>query len=333
MSDALYERYKDALRRGHSAAQRGRFDEAIAAYAGGRHDRPGPGDAAVEPRRRPRPDRPDQPEALAAYDAALARAPEDEAAAPRPRRAAGDGRAARAEAADTLDRLVVVLDRGGSPRRRRPTPPASPSSSPSHAAAARAWSVLRRAGLARGRAISRPRPIAARRGASASQPGSDSPRRRAVEPKRDPRRAVLSAAAVLTATAETALDGGDHDEARRCYLEAAAAQRSIGNLHAALDACYQALAVAPAAGDVHLALTELYLDRGWRAAGRRQAGPARPAGRPRRRTTSRGPGCARWPPSASPRTPGWRPSAPDATGRDRARGGGRAGPDATLGRR
>ena len=31
MSDA-FERYKDALRRGHAAAQRGRFDEAIAAF-------------------------------------------------------------------------------------------------------------------------------------------------------------------------------------------------------------------------------------------------------------------------------------------------------------
>ena len=31
-----------------------------------------------------------------------------------------------------------------------------------------------------------------------------------------------------------------------------------------MDACYQALAVSPAAGDVHLTLTELYLDRGWR---------------------------------------------------------------------
>ena len=39
-----------------------------------------------------------------------------------------------------------------------------------------------------------------------------------------------------------------------------------GTCHAALDACYLALAVAPAAGDVHLALAELYLDRGWRSA-------------------------------------------------------------------
>ena len=32
MSEALYERYKDALRRGHIAAQRGRPEEALTAY-------------------------------------------------------------------------------------------------------------------------------------------------------------------------------------------------------------------------------------------------------------------------------------------------------------
>ena len=32
MSDALYERYKDALRRGHVAALRGRQDAALTAY-------------------------------------------------------------------------------------------------------------------------------------------------------------------------------------------------------------------------------------------------------------------------------------------------------------
>ena len=71
---------------------------------------------------------------------------------------------------------------------------------------------------------------------------------RAAEAKRDPRRPVLAAAAVMTAAAEAALDKGDLDEARGSYLEAAAAQRSIGNLNAALDQCYQALALAPADG-------------------------------------------------------------------------------------
>ena len=32
MTEALYERYKDALRRGHVAAQRGRLEEALDAY-------------------------------------------------------------------------------------------------------------------------------------------------------------------------------------------------------------------------------------------------------------------------------------------------------------
>ena len=39
---------------------------------------------------------------------------------------------------------------------------------------------------------------------------------------------------------------------------------AVGNLHAAMDPCYQALAIAPAEADVHLVLAELYLDRGWR---------------------------------------------------------------------
>jgi thioredoxin-like negative regulator of GroEL len=39
----------------------------------------------------------------------------------------------------------------------------------------------------------------------------------------------------------------------------------LGRLHAAIDACYEALAIAPADPDIHLALAELYLDQGWRA--------------------------------------------------------------------
>jgi tetratricopeptide (TPR) repeat protein len=111
MSDALYERYKDALRRGHVAALRGRQDAALAAY----------GEAA-----KLAPDRPlplvgigtvlaglgKHGQALAAYDAALERAPADEAAL-RGRAdvlvAAGD----RARAADALDRLSAALEANG----------------------------------------------------------------------------------------------------------------------------------------------------------------------------------------------------------------------------
>ena len=242
MSEALYERYKDALRRGHAAALRGRFDEAIAAYAEA---------ASIAPDRA-------MPqaslagvlartgrisEALAAYEVALSRAPEDEASLRgRAEMLAITGR--RVDAAETLDRLSAVLDRDG--RLLEATD-----------AAASRPRVRRVTRPPRGRGRVRDPPAGGRRrpGVRGAQPGarharrpSDGrrrPRRPAagagtasssfVEQKRDPRRSVMSAAAVLTAAAETALDGGDQDEARRCYLEAAAAQRSIGNLHAAMD--------------------------------------------------------------------------------------------------
>jgi tetratricopeptide (TPR) repeat protein len=248
VTDAL-ERYKDALRRGHAASLRGAFDEAIAAYREA---------ATIAPDRAmpqaslagvlARTGR--LSEALAAYDVALARQAEDEASL--------RGRAEmlvimgrRAEAADTLDRLADVLDRDGR---------LADACDVARRALDLAESRARRQGLEamveRLRESGDASGVADLEAALGTTP--------VAEPKRDPRKPVLAAAAVLSAAAETALDAGDPDEARRCYLEAAAAQRSIGNLHAALDQCYQALAISPADGAVHLALTELYLDRGWR---------------------------------------------------------------------
>jgi tetratricopeptide (TPR) repeat protein len=255
VSEALYERYKEALRRGHAASLHGRFDEAIAAYAEA---------ASIAPDRAmpqaslagvlARTGR--LSEALAAYEVALARAPEDEASLRgRAEMLAITGR--RAEAAETLDRLAAVLDRDG--RLLEATD-----------AARRALGLAESRGRREGveALVVRLQEAGidpASQGLGLSLGTLEGPATSAAaEPRRDPRRAVMSAAAVMTAAAETALDGGDPNEARRCYLEAAAAQRSIGNLHAAMDACYQALAVSPADGDVHLSLTELYLDRGWR---------------------------------------------------------------------
>jgi thioredoxin-like negative regulator of GroEL len=70
--------------------------------------------------------------------------------------------------------------------------------------------------------------------------------------------------AALTLSVEEALEAGDLDEARRRALIAAAAHRAVGQFHAAMDVCYQALAIEPSDPDIHLALAELYLDRGWR---------------------------------------------------------------------
>jgi tetratricopeptide (TPR) repeat protein len=260
VSEAPFERYKDALRRGHAASLRGSFDVAMAAYREA---------AAIAPDRA-------MPqaslagvlartgrisEALVAYDVALARQPEDEASLRgRAEMLAIVGR--RSEAAETLDKLADVLERDGR---------LLDACEVARRALELAESRARRQGLEA--MVERLRASGADTAADGLADAlgtNDGPAlvggkaAMAAEAKRDPRRAMLAAAAVLAAAAETALDGGDIDEARRCYLEAAAAQRSIGNLHAALDQCYQALAIAPAGGDVHLALTELYLDRGWR---------------------------------------------------------------------
>ncbi len=259
MSEALYDRYKDALRRGHAASVQGRFAEAITAYreaAGIAPDRAMPqaslaGILARTGR---------ISEALAAYDLALARQPEDEASLRgRAEMLAITGRPA--DAADTLDRLAVVLEREGR---------LADAGEVARRALELAESRSRRQGLET--LVDRLRtagddPAAdalARALGTFEDPAAPAASSVPAEPKRDPRRAMLTAAAALSAAAETALDGGDIDEARRCYLEASEAQRSIGNLHAALDQCYQALAISPADGSVHLALTELYLDRGWR---------------------------------------------------------------------
>src|SRR4029078_7078690 len=108
---ALYERYKDALRRGHVAAQRGRLDEALVAY--GEAGRGAP-DRARPPRgigqvliRLGKPN-----EANAAFGRALERAPDDEAAL----RGRADTLARlgdRIRAAETLDRLAAVVDVAG----------------------------------------------------------------------------------------------------------------------------------------------------------------------------------------------------------------------------
>lgn len=71
-------------------------------------------------------------------------------------------------------------------------------------------------------------------------------------------------ATALVLEAEAALDAGDAATARDRLLAAAAAHQAAGRFAAALDACYVALAVAPADTDLHLALVDMYLARGWR---------------------------------------------------------------------
>ncbi len=271
MSGTLYEGYKEALRRGHLAALRGRLETALAAYRDASRMAPdralpyvGLGGVLARLGR--------LEDALAAYSAALSRAPSEEAAL----RGRADVQAEmghRVDAAATLDSLATVLEAQGrladacdaarralelaESRGRRKGFTAlvaglrSNSGDPAAAEAlARALSVLEsdpsvvpsRTAAPGAEALSEP--------ADAAAPAESPP------PPSDP--------GALTLAVEAAIDAGNVDETRRTAVLAVSGHRSVGQLHAAIDACYEALAIAPADAEIHIALAELYLDRGWR---------------------------------------------------------------------
>jgi tetratricopeptide (TPR) repeat protein len=269
VSEVLYEQYKDALRRGHMAALRGRLDAAAAAYREAARIAPdralpyvGLGGVLTRLGR--------ADDALAAYGLALDRAPTDEGAMHgRADVLAALGR--RAEAAETLDRLALILERDGrladacdvarralelaeSRGRRRQVESlvarlrtAAPEDAAAADALERALGILES-----GPGVT---PKASRTTADGEADGATA------GPASPPRPPDPS---LLTLAVEEALEAGDLEEARRRALIAAIGHREVGQFHAAMDACYQALAILPSDPDIHLLLAELYLDRGWR---------------------------------------------------------------------
>ena len=263
MSDALYERYKDALRRGHVAAHRGRLDEALDAYGEAARiapDRASPmvgiGQVLV---------RLEKPaEAASAFDLALERAPDDETAL----RGRADLHAAhgdRVAAAATLDRLASALD--ASRRTADSLDAASRALDLAESRSRRATLQAMVDGLAAdpasattaALALSRANELLAGPIGPEAEPSTPSPSTEPPEPPEPPFDAAVAMAAV-----ESAAASGDAARTRSAALTAARGHRAAGQLHAAIDACYQALATNPADPSVHLALAELYIDRGWR---------------------------------------------------------------------
>jgi tetratricopeptide (TPR) repeat protein len=273
-TEILYERYKDALRRGHVAALRGRTDEAIGAYAEAislAPDRPlahiSRAGVLVKVGR--------LDEALAGYERALRLAPRDVAAlGGRAEALARLGR--RTDAADAFDFLADIHEAAGRTAEacdtaRRALEQAESKARRRHIedltiklreavgdqaaeqALARALHVLEEVAPALPRATAAAG--AAPATASAADAGPEAPEA-VVEPPPD----VL----VLALEAEEALDLGDLATARDRLLSLAAAHQAAGRYAAALDACYGALAVAPSDTNLHLALVDLYLARGWR---------------------------------------------------------------------
>ena len=252
MSEALFERYKDALRRGHVASQRGRFDEALDAYSEAARvapDRALPlvGIGLVLTRLGK------STEALSAFDLALERSPTDETAL-RGRVDMLLGLGDRVRAAETLDRLVPVLE--SADRRAEAID-----------SAARALDLAESRGRREAlqamvdRLVADP-DAAATAGealghAQALLAGPIGPEPEPPPPPFDP--------AAAMAAVEDAAASGEADATRSAALAAARGHRAAGQIHAAIDACYQALATNPADPTLHLALAELYVDRGWRA--------------------------------------------------------------------
>jgi tetratricopeptide (TPR) repeat protein len=265
VSDALYERYKDALRRGHVAAVRDRLDAALVAYSEAadiapERALPHASLAAVLVRLGRR------EEALAAYGRAIDRAPHDEAAlSGRAQLMAVLGR--RVDAADDLDVVAETQEADGRLVEAADTALRALQLAESKARRRHVEALARTlretpgnelAAAALERALGVGEPIAEAGDTSAGTSAAGEMAESALPPPPPPD------GAVLTAEAEELLDAGDTDGARDRLIRAARAHHGNGRISAALDACYLALGIAPFDFELHLLLAELYLEQGWR---------------------------------------------------------------------
>jgi tetratricopeptide (TPR) repeat protein len=279
MTDALYERYKDALRRGHVAAIRERFDAALVAYSEAAEIAPeralphsSLGGVLARLGRRE--------EALAAYGRALDRAPRDEgslsgragllAALGRPADAAADldlladTREEAGKLAEASDTVLQALRLAESRARRRHLEAIvrqlrdMPDEATAEAALERALGVVEP-----GPTEQAAETAAERMRDALTQPtGATEPAESTLATAEAPE--PLPDGALLTVEAEELLDAGDAIGAQQRLLLAARSHHVAGRLSAALDACYLALGVAPFDLELHILLTELYLEQGWR---------------------------------------------------------------------
>jgi tetratricopeptide (TPR) repeat protein len=319
--EALYERYKDALRRGHIASIQGRLDEALDAYAEAARIAPeratphSSAGTALLRRRQPA-------EALGCFDAALLLAPADEgslvgraealAGLDRRREAAeawtaiAETRVATGRLADAVDaarrslQLAEGRDRRKGLERLIARLRASEPDEPGRASLEQALRMLDGVAVAHADAPPAVAPVAAPQRAvkapagrstadSTSEavkardahawpeadmprPSTGAPPRPSPVPPRVRTPMVLERSVpddldieALARAAEASLDAHDAGPAVVRILDLAAAHRLAGNRDAALDACYRGLAVAPDDLDLHLALAELYVERGWSA--------------------------------------------------------------------
>jgi tetratricopeptide (TPR) repeat protein len=277
MTDELFDRYKDALRAGHVAVLRGRLDEALVAYRTAEAIAPGRAlphtsmggvlldlgrvDEALEELRIAVELAPRDEGALLGRAEALARAgrPAD-AAASLDALAEVQAQSGRmAESMETLQRALVLEERVG--RRRR------------YQKAVRDLRVASGGRLSDG-ASRLALPLEEE--APATPPGASAPLEPPPGPAVSTEEAVAEEPVVVgpseprlagdafVAAAEEALARGDAAGALDAYREAARVFDQGGLPIAALDACREALALAPGDVAVHLRYASIYRSKGWR---------------------------------------------------------------------
>ncbi|MBI2777409.1 MAG: hypothetical protein HYX57_09165 [Chloroflexi bacterium] len=293
MSQALYEQYKDALRRGHVAALRDRLDAAAAAYRAAAElapDRALPyASLAGVLVRQGRGD-----EALVAFDAALQRAPADEGALRgRAELHAAAGR--RVDAATDFEVLAAALEQVG---RTADAADAARRALELAESRSRRHELERLTALLRTAGEDRPAVEALDRALGILDPGAPAGKPEAgpaetespiagasLGPPREvatgtgtatpPDDAAMSSAAagppkaqdpaVLRAVADALLDAGDLVGAGDRFLALAATHRGLGQVDAAMDACLALLAATPSDPRLQLEIAAIQVERGWSA--------------------------------------------------------------------
>lgn len=282
MSEALFDQYKAALRRGHLAAISGRLEEALDAY--GEAGRLVPERALPLASRGTVLHRLDRwPEAAEAFDVALRVSPDDEATL-RARAAAREERRMRSGAAEDYERLALVLDVAG---RGPEAIEAATKAVALESTPARVALAGRLADAASRAATRRPEPepepvddelpplprivpetdAEAARAARTDDPADTWPQLDMPSPPPAIEGPPPDPDVLLTEAAEL-LEAGNVEGASERMLTAALVHRAAGRLDAALDICLQLLSIAPGDPHVHLAIANLQLDHGWTALAR-----------------------------------------------------------------
>jgi tetratricopeptide (TPR) repeat protein len=280
MTDAPYERYKEALRVGHVAALHGRLDEALAAYAQAAQVAP---DRALPQTSRAavlvRLGRLD--DALESFGAALSLAPRDETAlggradalirAGRPAEAAGaldllaeiqavSGRLP--EACDTARRALELAE---SKARRRHLADLTElvrddPGGAAEEALARAMRLLEEPV----QVVHPPSEGVPLASVADDQPAGETSAARPVATPAAVVEPIVIDVAAVSARLEAAMASDDSAGRIRAIVSASRELAAAGFDEAALDAADSALGLAPDDPDLHLVLVELYVARGWR---------------------------------------------------------------------